>query len=114
MEQLKRVSIAVTQENVWFLERYLNVFDFLEIFPRDALAPAGRRGVPVVLKTDRGFDIESDIEAGKLQLRNRSKLRGWTRWTSEHGLAIGDRILLEQTGAREYRLALERPGPAAD
>jgi hypothetical protein len=108
MEPLKRVSLAVTQENVWFLERYLNVFDFVELFPPDAIAPESGRGVPVVLKTDLGFAIESDIEHGKLQLRNRSKLRGWTRWTTEHALAVGDRIILEKTGEREYRLDLEK------
>jgi hypothetical protein len=114
MEQLNRVSIAVTPENVWFLERYLSVFDFVEFFPRDALAPEGARGVPVVLKTDLGFEIESDIERGKLQLRNRSKHRGWTRWTKEKGLAAGDRIVIERLGEREYQLSLERPAKPAD
>ncbi len=114
MEQLNRVSIAVTPENVWFLERYLSVFDFMEIFPRDALAADGGRGVPVVLKTDLGFEIESDIESGKLQLRNRSKLRGWMRWTKEMRLAAGDKIVIERIGEREYRLSLERPAPPTD
>ena len=105
----KRAVIEVTSENIWFTERYLNLFDILELFPADAISPdEGKRGIPIVLKTDLGFDISSDIEHTKLQLRNRSKHHGWMRWTNEKSLQAGDRIVLEKIGNREFLLTLER------
>lgn len=102
-------DILVTAENLWFLERYLNVFDFLELFPADAVSKAdGSPGVPVKLKTDLGFSIESDIDRAKMQLRNRSKLHGWNRFTSEHVLRVGDMIRFEKTGERDFSLTLIR------
>lgn len=106
--ELKSAAIPVTAENLWFLERYLSVFDFVDIFPADALAAEAERGVPVRLYTDRGFVIESDIDRAKMQLRSRSKHRGWMRWTTEHGLRAGDVIIIAQTGPRDYALRLQR------
>lgn len=106
--RIERAEIKITTENLWFLERYLSVFDFAELFPPDAFSSEERRGEPVTIKTDRDFDIISDIDGAKMQLRNRSKHRGWERWTREHGLRVGDRILLERAGERDYSLKLER------
>jgi len=108
MLRIERAVIEVTSENLWFLERYLNVFDFAELFPRDAFSTEDKRGVPVTIHSDREFDIISDMDGAKMQLRNRSKHRGWERWTREHGLRAGDRIVIEKTGEREYFLKLER------
>ena len=102
-----RVEIEVTTENQWFLERYLNVFEFSDLFPPDALGDGPTQGVPIVIQTDLGFDIVSDIDRTKMQLRNRSKFYGWTRWIREHGLNPGDRIVIERTGERTYSLRLE-------
>lgn len=99
----------MTAENLWFTERYLSVFEFLELFPADALAAEGERGVPVKLRTDLGFVIETDIERSKMQIRNRSKLHGWMRFTAEHKLRPGDRIVLEERADREFDLRLVRP-----
>ncbi len=102
-------DIPVTSESLWFLERYLNVFDFLELFPFDAVSKSdGSPGIPVKLHTDLGFIIESDIDRAKMQLRNRSKLHGWTRFAAEHGLTVGDVIRIEKTGERDYSLSLIR------
>jgi hypothetical protein len=106
MNRIQIVEIAVTTDNLWFLERYLNVFDFADLFPADAFATETERGVPVILHTDYGFDIESDLDRLKMQLRNRSKLCGWVRWTTEARLRIGDTIVIEKTGEREYSLKL--------
>lgn len=100
-------QIEVTPDNLWFLERYLNVFDFLGIFPLDAVSSGDTRGVPVAFKTDLGYDFESDIDREKMQLRNRSRHRGWMKWTTEHGLNVGDRIIIERTGDRIFSLRLE-------
>ena len=70
-----RAEIEVTSENQWFLERYLNVFDFFDMFPHDAISDEGQRGSPVTLHTDLGFDIVTDIDRTKMQLRNRSKVQ---------------------------------------
>ena len=102
-------DIPVTDENLWFLERYLNVFDFLELFPFDAVSKAdGSPGIPIKLQTDLGFIIETDIDRSKMQLRNRSKLHGWTRFTTEHTLRVGDVIRIEKQHEREYSLSLVR------
>ena len=102
-----RVEIEVTNENLWFLERYLNVFDFVDLFPADALSTRTSEGVAVTFKTDTGFEFESDIDGEKMQLHNRSRHRGWMRWTTEHKLNPGDRILVEKAGDRVYSLRLE-------
>lgn len=102
-------DIPVTAENLWFLERYLNVFDFLELFPSDAVSTSeGVNGLPVKLITDLGFEIQTDIDRSKMQIRNRSKLHGWTRFTKDHELREGDTIRIEKTGERIYSLTLIR------
>lgn len=108
MRDIQRVNIKVTAENVWFFERYLNVFDFSDLFPADAFSTDEIPGTPVILHTDLGFDIETDIDRAKMQLRNRSRHRGWVRWTDGHSLRIGDVIQLERQSEREYALRLVR------
>ena len=108
MNRIQRTEITVTAENLWFLKRYLNVFDFADLFPTDAFSTETERGVPVILYTDFGFDLKSDIDSAKMQLRNRSKLHGWVRWTTDAVLQPGDVIKIEQTGEREYSLKLIR------
>lgn len=104
-----KVEIPVTEENLWFLERYLNVFDFLELFPLDAVSNIdGSHGIPLRFVTDCGFTIESDVDRAKMQIRNRSKLHGWTRFTTEHALKSGDAIVIEKIAEREYNLKLIR------
>jgi len=107
MPPFKRVMLDITPQNVWTVERYLNVFDFAEIFPEDTFSPELGRGVPVTLHTDLGFDIVTDIDRSKMQLRNRSKSHGWMRWTGAKGLHAGDRIVIEPCGEREFNLSLE-------
>lgn len=104
---MNRIEIEVTGENLWFLERYLNVFDFLEMFPPDALSSVSSRGIPITLRTDLGFDFETEIDHEKMQIRNRSKHKGWMKWTSGHGLNLGDRIVIERSGERVFSLRLE-------
>ena len=100
------IRIPVTKDNLWFLERQLNLFDYLELFPMDAVSPpeVGGRGIPILLKTDLGFDIESDIDRKKMALRNRSLFDGWMRWTSEKQLQAGDEILIRRVSDREFEL----------
>lgn len=104
------IRIPVTADNLWFLERQLNLFDRLELFPMDAVSPSevGGRGIPIILKTDLGFSIESDIDRKKMALRNRSQFDGWMKWTSEKQLQVGDEILIRKSGEREYELTLLR------
>ncbi len=106
-------EIPVTEESLWFLERYLNVFDFLELFPPETVSKAGGSlGQSVIIHTDLGFSIESDIDHSKMQLRNRSKLHGWTRFTTEHGLQIGDTLRIDRLSHHEYSLRLIRSNQA--
>jgi hypothetical protein len=111
---MTRAEIQVTEENLWFLERYLNVFDFLELFPLDALSSDTGPGVPVTFKTDLGFDFETDIDREKMQLRNRSRHKGWIKWITAHGLNLGDRIVIEGSGERVFSLRLEPKQTVSD
>jgi len=106
------VRIPVTQDNLWFLERQLNLFDYLELFPMDAVSPpeVGGRGVPITLHTDLGFDIKSDIDRKKVALRNRSQINGWMKWTADKQLQAGDEIVITKVGERDYQLTLVRGG----
>jgi len=108
MTVIQRAEIAITTENLWFLERYLNVFDFANLFPKDAFASEDERGVPVTFQTELGFSFATDFDRGKMQLRNRSKHKGWLRWTSTAGLCAGDSIVIERVSEREYLLRVER------
>jgi|WetSurMetagenome_2_1015567.scaffolds.fasta_scaffold540927_2 hypothetical protein len=108
MTIIQRADIAVTAENLWFLERYLNVFDFANLFPKDAFGDEDTRGVPVTFKTEFGFAFETDIDRGKMQIRNRSKYKGWLRWSGMAALCAGDRVVIERVSEREYILRLER------
>ncbi|HEY3296962.1 MAG TPA: hypothetical protein VGL38_16130 [bacterium] len=107
MTPIKRITVDVTPENVWFVERYLNVFDFADIFPEDAFSIGSGKGNPVTLHTDLGFDIVTDIDQTKMQIRNRSRFHGWMRWTGEKALRVGDRIVIEKLGERDYSLQFE-------
>jgi hypothetical protein len=108
--KITEARIPVTEQNLWFMERQLNLFDHLELFPMDAVSPieVGSRGIPVIIKTDLGFEIESDIDRKKMALRNRSQFNGWMRWTTEKQLQAGDEIVITKIGEREYELKLER------
>ena len=110
MPPIKRITVEVTPENIWFIERYLNVFDFAEIFPVDSFSNGSKRGIAIRLHTDRGFDIVSDIDREKMQIRNRSKLHGWTRWITEETPQVGDRVVIEKLGDYDFHLSLERKG----
>jgi hypothetical protein len=105
---IKRIVIDVTTENLWFLERYLSVFDFSDIFPADAYGTDETRGIAITFHTDLGYSIETDLDGAKMQIRNRSKHHGWTRWTTEQALQAGDRIVIEPGMNRDYHLSLER------
>ena len=106
-ESATRAVVEITPENHWFLERHLNVFDILQIFPLDALSSETARGIPVHFRTDLGFEFESDIDRDKMQLRNRSRHHGWMKWTQARGLNLGDKIVIERTGDRTFFLRLE-------
>jgi hypothetical protein len=108
MSNIQRAVIAVTAGNLWFIERYLHVFDFASIFPPDAFGDEETRGVPVTFQTEFGFAFETDIDRGKMQIRNRSKHKGWLRWTGEAGLRAGDVMVIERMSEREYLLKVER------
>jgi hypothetical protein len=109
MIAIQRANIEVTTENLWFLKRYLNIFEFAEMFPEDAFAEDGREVKPVTFYADSGFRFDSVIDRSKMQLRNRSKHYGWMRWVADVSLKEGDRIVIERIGERDYHLSREEP-----
>ena len=102
-------------EDVWFWERRFNVFDFLELFPPDAVsspAPEGQNSsaaaVTLTFDTDTGFSFETDIVRGGFYLRNQSQ--GTRKWMATQEVTVGDTIELSRIDDTHYHLR-KIPGP---
>lgn len=102
-----------SDEDVWFWQRRFNVFDFMEIFPATAIAPAVAEGqtppvasTPLTFDTDADFQFESDIVRGGFYLRNQS--HGTRKWMTARKVSAGDTIVIERTGETTYRLSKQQ------
>jgi hypothetical protein len=67
-----------TEEEVWFYEKQINLFDVLEFFPFDAIGTAEKEGKLLKIETDLGWSFETDIEKGKFCFRKKSKSQSIT------------------------------------
>ena len=120
----ERSAIPIrTPEDLWtFTERNLSLWDVLEFFPSDAIGPRGPSDpprpyevVPITIETDLGFTFGTDIQYGTWMFRPRSpKAPGMMKWCRERGLEVGDTIVFERVGPREYRLLLEKGVPTEE
>ena len=106
-----------TDEDVWFWERRFNVFDFLDVFPSESIAPAAegdapspRAPVQLTVNTDAGFAFETDIVRGGFYLRSQS--HGTRKWMSARNIRAGDTIVIERTGGTTFSLSKESPSGA--
>jgi hypothetical protein len=100
-----------TQEDIWFWERRFNVFDFLELFPAEAITetvpdthvppPAEQQ---LMFETDAGFAFETDIVRGGFYLRNQTQ--GTRKWMAVAQLRPGDSI--EITRLKSTRFSLRK------
>ncbi|MEW5875707.1 MAG: hypothetical protein AB1752_11080 [Candidatus Zixiibacteriota bacterium] len=98
-----------TNEDCWFWERRFNVFDFLDIFPAEAISPkeqSGSRGQALHFETDAGFDFDSDIVRDGFYLRNQAQ--GTRRWMAAREIRSGDIIVIERLTPDTYRLSRDR------
>jgi len=94
-----------SEQDVWFLEKHFNVFDFLEFFPSSALASKDSKGKPVTVLTDLGWSFQTDIEPGTFVLRQKSKSKpGTGKWVKESHLSPGDKVGIEKIEEFTYRL----------
>lgn len=101
-----------SDEDVWFWERRFNVFDFLELFPMEAVSPAAdpdtpppQAAVQLTVVTDAGFSFETDIVRGGFYWRNQS--HGTRKWMTKRGVRAGDTIVIERLADSEYMLRRE-------
>lgn len=109
MGEVKRIPVK-SKEELWFLEKQINLFDILEFFPPDAIESEAGHGKPLLIETDRGWSFETDIEKGKFAFRKKSKsMPGTGKWVAESELRPGDLICIEKLGAYHYRLFKESP-----
>ncbi|MBC8043525.1 MAG: hypothetical protein IAF08_08770 [Rhizobacter sp.] len=108
MNEVRKFEVK-SQEDVWFYEKQLNLFDVLDFFPPDAIeSKTGEHGKPLTIETDLGWSFDTDIERGKFCFRKKSKSSDGTgKWVQASGLKAGDRIVIEKTGDRTYRLSKE-------
>lgn len=99
-----------SQEDVWFYEKQINLFDILDFFPPDAIENAQGEGKKLLIETDLGWSFETDIEKGKFCFRKKSKsMPGTGKWVVESGLKPGDLIGIEKLGDYRYKLFKSQP-----
>lgn len=105
-----------SDEEVWFFEKQINLFDILEFFPPDAIGTKdGTPGKMLRIKTDLGWSFETDIEYGKFCFRKKAKsMLGTGKWVLESGLKAGDYICLEKLGEYHYKLYKETSASHGD
>ena len=106
-------EIPVTDENVWFLRKQINLFDILDFFPEDSLgAPAERDNASLsytvkylTIDTDAGFSFTTDIPRDKMIFRQSAKTRkGTGKWAEERDLQAGDVVCIERKDTYHYAL----------
>jgi hypothetical protein len=105
MGEVKKIPVK-SQEEIWFFEKQINLFDVLDFFPSDAIETKdGLHGKSLLIETDLGWSFETDIERGKFCFRKKSKsMNGTGKWVSESGLLAGDHICIEKLNDYHYRL----------
>lgn len=98
-----------TPEDIWFWERRFNVFDFLELFPPDAITePIPETHVPppaqtqLTFETDAGFSFQTDIVRGGFYLRNQTQ--GTRKWVAASQLSPGDTIEIQRIEPTRFLL----------
>jgi hypothetical protein len=104
MGELKKIPVK-SQEEVWFYEKQINLFDILDFFPLDAIASAKGEGKKMLIETDLGWSFETDIERGKFCFRKKSKsMNGTGKWVVDSGLKAGEWICIEKLSDYHFKL----------
>ncbi len=111
-----RIEIPITRQNLFMMQRQFSVKGHEDFFPFDvfgAMNPSNNvdknyRVRTLVLHTDAGFDIETDIVEKTFVFRNRSTNKGTTRYMSEKNVKPGDTIIIEKISSYEYNIKLKR------
>jgi hypothetical protein len=104
MSDVKKIPVK-SQDEVWFYEKQINLFDFLEFFPLDSIGTAEKEGNLLTIETDLGWSFQTDIERGKFCFRKKSKsMNGTGKWVVESHLKAGDTICIEKLDAYRYKL----------
>lgn len=110
-------QLKIKDENqLWFLEKNIPVFDCLEFFEKDSIVD--KEGNPMkpgseprknTFETDLGWSFESFIEKGKFYISERSLSRpGTAKFIKESALKIGDSISIEKVEQYKFKLSSQR------
>ena len=110
------VEIPITRQNLFMMQRQFSVRDQKDFFPFDvfgAMNPSNNvdknyRVRTLLIHTDSGFDIETDIVENTFVFRNRSMAKGTTRYMSEKNVKPGDVIVMEKITPYEYNMKIKR------
>lgn len=108
MGEVRKIPVK-SQDDIWFFEKQINLFDILDFFPLDAIQKKdGAAGKMLKIETDLGWSFETDIEYGKFCFHKKSKsMNGTGKWVVESGLKAGDFICIEKIGEYHYKLFKE-------
>ncbi|MFN3385702.1 MAG: hypothetical protein ACK42Y_03840 [Candidatus Thermochlorobacter sp.] len=108
MGEVRKIPVK-SQDDVWFFEKQINLFDMLDFFPSDAIQKKdGIAGKMLKIETDLGWSFETDIEYGKFCFHKKSKsMHGTGKWVVDSGLKAGDVICIEKIGDYHYKLFKE-------
>lgn len=112
MQETDIRTITVTEKNVWFLERSIPLFEFLDFFPEDSIGPPtfgkdkkwDRPVKKLTIDTDQGWSFKTDIPTDQKIFRNSARSRGSGKWVKQADLSPGDKIVIERLGEYEYKL----------
>jgi hypothetical protein len=110
------IELPITRQNLFFMQRQFSVAEHIKFFPYDAIGamnPADNyllsyRVKTLMIETDLGFAIETDIVDKRYVFRNRSHSKGTARYMNEKNIQPGDVIVIEKVDAYNYKMYTKR------
>jgi len=115
MSQTYKLQIK-DDNQLWFLEKNISVFDCLEFFEKDSIVDKDGKSLltesePIknIFETDLGWSFESFIEKGKFYISERSASRsGTAKFIKESNFKIGDSLIIEKVEKYKFKLSTQR------
>lgn len=97
----------VTLTKGCFNNNYLLISTVIDIFPVDSIggSNSSSKGKDITLNVGMRQNIITDIDSEHNIIRDRS---WFTKFAEIHNLTVGDQVVLEKTGEREFHLYPKR------